>query len=60
MICELIMIGALAIKPCNIQKMEPSFSDPNRCYVVDNRGERDPVAMSCQEVFRIARGKSDD
>ncbi len=51
-VCDFIVLGALAISPCDIYKLEVSVLNPDtQCIVVDTKGGRRNTGMNCKEVL---------
>jgi len=54
MICELIMIGTLAIQPCQVDMLKMSYKEPeSRCYVKMKDGTQHNIKKPCSEVYEV-------
>jgi len=53
MICTMIMLGAISINPCDIDRLNMSFNEPDaRCYVKMNDGTQHNIKQPCTEIFK--------
>jgi len=52
MFCELVMIGQMALNPCNVDMLKMSMSEPEtRCHIKMKDGTQHNVKSACNEVL---------